>query len=381
MPGSKPLILPQELIDAVVDAIVSPLDLSEDPWIVTSILPLKACALVARTFVRPCQRYIFYGIRLRDNASRFASLLESSPHIASYIRAVYVETALERDEPVSIRQVLQLSTNLVWLDINLQTWLSGLATVPVSGRQAFAVMLQDGLAQASLQRVMLRNFALESRQLENLLFRSKGLKTLELRSPAFALPTTGTPTERIQPAVVLERLVLYFVKSETVQKLLETFKRVDLTKLRSLCLHNTPMNSLLAANASTLETLELRGLFPGTFLENDEPVDVFTGAAQLRVLDLQVPLLVDLIPVVRNFGSLRHLVKLHTVVIAVIQKAAPAEWTALDLLLGRDLQTLKEVRIRPGSDLHLNPHPHELVRSWMPILAEKGVLRITVDSS
>ncbi|KAJ7052763.1 hypothetical protein C8F01DRAFT_1372233 [Mycena amicta] len=178
------------------------------------------------------------------------------------------------------------------------------------------------------------------------------------------------------------RLVLYFVKSETVQKLLETFKRVDLTKLRSLCLHNTPMNSLLAANASTLETLELRGLFPSRFLENDEPVDVFTGAAQLRVLDLQVPLLADLIPVVRNFGSLRHLVKLHTVVIALVQKAAPAEWTALDLLLGRDdLPALKEVYIRPGSDIHLNPHSHELVRSWMPILAEKGVLRITVDSS
>ncbi|KAJ7057249.1 hypothetical protein C8F01DRAFT_1233654 [Mycena amicta] len=305
-------------------------------------------------------------------------LSRRSPHVASYIRAVYVETSLGPNELVSIRQVLQLSINLMRLDINLQTSLPGRPTV--TSTPAFAVMLQDSLAQASLGRVMLRNFVLgNARQLENILCRSKGLKTLELRSTGFSQITTRTPAEetQIQPVVVLERLVLWFLDSETVQELLETFKRVDLTKLRSLCLHDTPMNSLLAANASTLETLELRGLFsPGRFLENNAPADVFTGAAQLLTLDIQLPLLVYLIPVVRNFGSLRHLVRLHTVAITVTQKATLAEWTELDLLLGGDLPALKVVCIHTGSDFHLDPHSEELIRSCMPVLVGKGVLRI-----
>ncbi|KAJ7050412.1 hypothetical protein C8F01DRAFT_1345308 [Mycena amicta] len=368
-------MLPQELIDAVVDAIVSPVDLPEDPWILHVVGPswpvlrtLRACALVARTFVHRCQRYIFHAVRLRYNATRFASLLEGSPHVASYIRAVYVETSLGPNELVSIRQLLQLSINLMRLDIHLQTSLPA---------RAFAVMLQDSLAQASLGRVMLRHFVLENaRQLENILCRSKGLKTLELHSTRFPPPMNRTPAEEIQPVVMLERLVLYLLDSETVQELLETFKRVDLTKLRSLCLHGTPMNSLLAANASTLETLELRGLSPGRFLENNAPADVFTGAAQLLTLDIQVPLLVYLIPIVRNFGSLRHLVRLHTVAITVTQKATLAEWTELDLLLGGDLPALKEVCIHTGSDFHLDPHSEELIRSCMPVLVGKGVLRI-----
>ncbi|KAJ7060861.1 hypothetical protein C8F01DRAFT_1369727 [Mycena amicta] len=370
--------LPQELIDAIIDAIVSSLDLSEDPWIASSVFPtLRACSLVAHAFVRPCQQYIFHGITLSDDAGSFVSLLETSPHIASYIRALYVESALRGAEPTEIRQILELATNLVRLDISPEP---SVGPVSVPWTQDFSTVYEDSLALASLRHVTLWYFTFDNaRQLEELLSRSVGLKTLVLRSVRFSETATPTPAEEteVEPTVVLERLDLYFLDSGNVSALLEAFKRVDLTKLRSLYLHNTPMNSLLESNASTLEELRIRAYYPDMFLNDNVSADALAGASQLLTLDLKLPFLPSLSRMVRRFGSLEHLVQLHTVIVSVSQKTVPAEWTELDDQLGVLGGELKEVRIHSGSQWNNEePHSDERMQTWMPVLAGRGVLRL-----
>jgi hypothetical protein len=105
--------------------------------------------------------------------------------------------------------------------------------------------------------------------------------------------------------------------------------------------------------------------------------EALAGAHHLQALDLKLPFLPSLNKMLRMFGSLDHLTRLHTISVTVSQQTDQADWQELDRLLGvlSDLPALAEVNIFSGSEWD-KPHPESLLRAWMPTLAGRDVLRV-----
>ncbi|KAJ7099911.1 hypothetical protein B0H15DRAFT_796652 [Mycena belliarum] len=382
--------LPQELIDAIVDAIVAEGGLAQDPWMIDNSVDLletlRSCALVAHAFVRPCQTYLFHGLILTDNEGispeALSAIFTASPHLASYARALYFEHRAVDAHLESILNILASLTNLARIDIYPSTGdVSLWATYPEPLRASFSAIF----ALPSIQHITLCYLWFEdASELQTLLSESTGLKTLGLCSVAFAALERGEgpkmPPAVSSPRVVLNSLQVYFLLAEHIEDIIQTFTTVDITRLRSLYLHNTPMKSLLKVAGPTIRDLKIRAYYSDIFLPETvdavalETVDAtaLAGAHLLRSLDLQLPFLQTLNKLVHLFGSLVHLALLQTVNITVSQKTypGPAEWLELDRLLG-ELPALRDVHVYSGE-----PHEEALLRSWMPVLAGRDVLRI-----
>ncbi|KAJ6558090.1 hypothetical protein B0H19DRAFT_1261644 [Mycena capillaripes] len=389
--------LPQELIEVIIDAVVSDLDLTEEPWIIHKtpdvLETLRACALAAQAFLRPCQMYIFHGIAICDEARipppLFSTLLLQSPHLASYVRALYFEfssepRALVVDEHLeAISHILTSATNLERLDVSSKE----------TGYYVFFEEPPGDAFLAAFSLPYLRHLTLwnlyftDASALQAHLEVCTSLKTLVLRSLDFDGSDNAEPVERptepsdsvSPPRVVLDALHLYFLAPTQVQDLVDSFNTVvDITHLRSLYLHNTPMNTLLRVNAATIQRLTIRAYFTDELLDEAIDPDALADAHDLQALDLQLPFLPSLNRLLRRLGSLGHLMCLRTVSVTVSQKTQPAEWQALDELLDA-APALAEVNIYSGSRWGWDPD--EPQPEWMPALAGRDVLRIHHFSS
>ncbi|KAJ7697646.1 hypothetical protein B0H17DRAFT_355426 [Mycena rosella] len=260
--------LPQELIDSIVDAIVDEVDLAQDPWIIDNSIEvletLRSCALVAHVFLRPCQTYIFHGLTLSDeeriSPEAFSDLFTARPHLASYVRALYFEYKAVEEHLEPITHILASVTNLARLDIY---------PTPESSWYSYPVPLQESFsaafALASMHHITLWYFCFhDASELQTLLSESTGLKTLVLRSITF--DSTELPDEtppEVVPQVALDSLQMYFLDAAHVQAILGSFSTIDVTQLRSIYLHNTPMKSLLKLNAPSIRRVKIRAYYSG----------------------------------------------------------------------------------------------------------------------
>ncbi|KAJ7611010.1 hypothetical protein FB45DRAFT_942279 [Roridomyces roridus] len=89
--------LPQELIDSILDE-------------VNDFASLKSCSLVASSFRYPSQRILYRCVRLQDNYGAIRTLLQDSPHIASYITILHISFATSDGRPVdteSLERILE----------------------------------------------------------------------------------------------------------------------------------------------------------------------------------------------------------------------------------------------------------------------------------
>ncbi|KAK7044962.1 hypothetical protein R3P38DRAFT_2881915 [Favolaschia claudopus] len=381
--------LPQELVNSIIDAVVDDVDLQRDPWIVDNtpgiLDTLKACSLVSHAFVHPCQTYIFHGVTVSKDAQLppfvLSTLLKESPHLALHVRALYLEYCLADDpdniEP--IRHILASLENLARLDMYPESksqqvpWQSYPEAIRASFLSAFALPY--------LRHITLwyTHFA-DALELQSLLLQSTSLKTLVLRSVVLGSPEgsqSQTPlTEQPPPRAVLESLQLYFLDKGQVQDLLDSFTAIDITHLRSLYLHNTPMNVLLRMNAATLEEIKIRAYYPDLFLEETLDSGALPQAQKLQVLELKVPFLASLTKTLRILGDFGHLATLRTISVTVSQKTSQAEWKELDELIGNGvLLALKDVDVFTGSPFY-PPLSEEQLREWMPMVAGRNVLRV-----
>ncbi|KAJ7099914.1 hypothetical protein B0H15DRAFT_818045 [Mycena belliarum] len=372
--------LPQELIDAIVDAIVAEGDLAQDPWIIDNSVAvletLRSCALVAHAFVRPCQTYLFHALTLTDDEGAspeaLSALFAARPHLASYARALYFEYRAVDAHLASILHILASLTGLARIDIYPPTDdVSPWATYPEPLRASFSAIF----ARPCIHHITLWYLWFEdASELQRLLSESTGLKTLVLRSVAFGALERGEgpkmPPAASSPRVVLHSLQVYFLLAEHIEDIVRTFTTVDITRLRSLYLHNTPMTSLLRVTAPTIRDLKIRAYYSDSSLPETVDATALARAHLLRSLDLQLPFLHALTTLLRLLGSLAHLARLRTVTVTVSQKTCAAEWRELDRLVGA-LPALRDVRVWPGA-----PHGEAVLRAWMPGLAGRGVLRI-----
>ncbi|KAJ7268534.1 hypothetical protein C8J57DRAFT_1469155 [Mycena rebaudengoi] len=97
--------LPQELTDAIVERV-------EDSN------SLKACSLVASTFVGPCQRSLFRCTLLNSNRLEVLNAMFTSPRLASYIRDVELTIADSRHDQSALTPLLRSLLNVAWLKIH-----------------------------------------------------------------------------------------------------------------------------------------------------------------------------------------------------------------------------------------------------------------------
>ncbi|KAJ7640813.1 hypothetical protein DFH06DRAFT_1052520 [Mycena polygramma] len=379
--------LPQELIDAIIDAVVAHADLVEKPWVVNEnpdvLENLRACALVAHAFVRPCQTYLFHGITLCDGAlPRLSTLFKQSPLLARYVRALDFDCSHWGDEHLEpIVDILASVTNLERLYIH-----------PSYSRPLRSGPIRDTILSAFtlpyLHHLSLRFICFEDAfELHACLAACTGLKTLVLHSIEFndapiksdIVESSGDP--RIQRAskppslqIVLESLQLSWLSGTQVQALLDAFTVVEVNRLRALRLHHTPMGALLRINTATIQRLAIRTYFTqyadeavlGQFIDQD----ALTAAHGLRALELVMLSLPQLATTLRRLRPRQH-TSLRTVSVQVSLATQPAEWQVLDALLD-EVPALAEVYVYSRSPEDFDkPQPE-----WMPSLAARGVLRI-----
>ncbi|KAJ6583036.1 hypothetical protein DFH09DRAFT_1360314 [Mycena vulgaris] len=370
--------LPQELIDSIIDAIVDAVDLAQDLWLtdkaVDVLATLRSCSLAARTFVCPCQAHIFRRITLseegRISPELFSHVCATLPHLASYVRALCFEYTETEERLESFMHILESLKNLIRLELHPHSkyeWQSYPAPLRAVFLAAFAL--------PSIRHITLRNlhFA-HAPQLQTVLSESAGLKTLVLGSDTFGIVELVESPQvypEVYPRVILDSLQIHFLDAAHVQAIMNSFTAVDITGLRSLYLHNTSAESLLKANAPSIQHLKLHAYYSDMFLA--ETVDALAGALQLQSLEFITPSLSSISRMVRIFGPLDHLASLRTLCITVSAKTHAVGWRDLDKLLG-ELPALAELHVysrSPGE-----PHPEPILQRWMPLLAPRGVLRL-----
>lgn len=258
--------IPQEL----VDEIISEFDLSEKYDFVIH-LTLKSCALAARSFVQPCQERLFSRISMHDYdkcliaqeieplaappdvasvslSRQLATLLSSSPHIATYIRTLdlcYSATTEASFIPLILCAVTALET-LILMDDSGERFPVNPSTIAV-------------FSLPSLKRVELSNYYFDNPfELESLLRKGKSLKELTLRAISFASDEHGSGvTTDVRPSdVALEILILVRLDSETIQSMLNIFTAVDIRHVKWLSIFDSPLKHLLRANAPSVQKLK-----------------------------------------------------------------------------------------------------------------------------
>ncbi|KAJ7448036.1 hypothetical protein FB451DRAFT_1289642 [Mycena latifolia] len=361
--------LPQELIDSIVDAILDGVDLAQDPWIIGRTVDV----------LRTLRSYLpFHGVTAGDDErkspNRYFVLFSARPHLASYVHALRFEHRAVEEHHEPIAHILASVKTLVHLHIYPDPegpWMWNTASL--------RAIFSSALALPSLRHIALWYFSFEDAlELQTLLSESTGLKTLVLNSTTFG--TTKPPgrletTPKMSPRVVLDSLELYFMDAADVQAILDSFTTVDLTRLGSLYLRDTPISSLFNMTMSSIQHLTVDAYYPEIYAGNVD-ADALAGAHYLQSLDFTVPSLPSLTKMLRLFGSLEQLSRLRTLCLTVSRKTYPTEWQELDALLGV-LPALGDVHVYSGAEWTPGePHEEALMRTWMPVLAGRNVLRI-----
>ncbi|KAJ7268558.1 hypothetical protein C8J57DRAFT_1509740 [Mycena rebaudengoi] len=138
--------LPQELIDAILERVED----SES---------LKACSLVAGSFLAPSQRSLFRYLRLRYNILKaLNALFTASARLASYIRDVQIHIPLLPHHQSTLHSVLRLLPNIarmkiygdpvLWSDISEELRLTLLNVIARPSFQRLHLLYVHGVPSA-----------------------------------------------------------------------------------------------------------------------------------------------------------------------------------------------------------------------------------------
>ncbi|KAJ6523515.1 hypothetical protein DFH09DRAFT_1330004 [Mycena vulgaris] len=376
-PTCASMYLAQELIYAVVDAIVADAHLVQHPWTriidtdPATIKTLRSCALVGRAYVRPCQMCIFQDLALSDkrhgSPQTLSALLVTNPHLAFYVRGLSVDYRKMEEHLEPIMHILALVTNLTHLAISPDPQRY---PVPLP-----ALVLKAFSFPKYLRHIALGYFYFEDVwELHTLLCRNKSLRSLVLRK------ITLESTEKLRPGdsqaqipsaesprIVLESLRLGFMEARVVQAMLDAFTVVDITHLSVLELLEIPMKPLLTLNAPSLQHIKFWTHQSSRHLAHIVDPDALARAHHLQSLDIVVAYLLTLNKMWLMFSSLAQPAHLSALYIRVQVAAEQREWSTLDGLLGA-LPVLAEVHV------YWDRNTEAEMRDWMPVLAGRNVL-------
>ncbi|KAJ7735733.1 hypothetical protein B0H16DRAFT_127343 [Mycena metata] len=257
--------LPQELIDSILDTLVLT-DPDKHDSVLSQNSPevqstLRSCALVSRAFAEPSQRKIFFTVRLGYNYMPFLDLLTASPHIGVFVRTLEATYQLCEDHPIN--GILTLLLHLECIILNgreLSIDPQHLRHFPTFGASCALAFSLPSVRHIELGHLIFSDVV----ELESLLRGSTGLKKLSLHSCLFenrdaTLFSGGR-------SISLDSLDLFKISDDKViESMIDSFAVVDITHLRSLRLHFSAAHSIVAANAASLDEVDIKystGIFP-----------------------------------------------------------------------------------------------------------------------
>ncbi|KAJ7464972.1 hypothetical protein B0H11DRAFT_2050353 [Mycena galericulata] len=389
-PQRNTVLLPQELIDAIIDEFdLSLKDRETRPPSFPDRKSLRAFSLVSHAFVGPNQRKLFSTVDLRnpyyysdappDERSRlFSKLLSSKPHIGTYVKNLTLAYRSARSK--SVEHVLSSLPNLRRLSLDPR------------GRHfddvlPFSIHIRDSFISAfslaSLRRLELRRHRFtDALELDSILSNGIGLEELCLDSILFDDHSTRASDIGSVPArVVLRSLEFLKMGTQNVEAIMHAFTAVDITHLRSLFLDRYPQ-SFLRVNTISMEELTLtvsashHGPMDGYF---PRPLDqILTAKNSLRVLHLRVYYHNGIPRVIRQLGNLANLQALKRISITARCDSIQSDmWSEVDSLLigvgSEKVQIYLDCPHRTGLHMDL-----EQVRQTMPALDAKGILRLDI---
>ncbi|KAJ7663485.1 hypothetical protein B0H17DRAFT_1211658 [Mycena rosella] len=163
-------------------------------------MALRSCALVAHTFVRPCETYFFHRLTLleaeRTSRENLYALFAERPHFASYVRALSFALNVEDKDLVeqlkSLTHTLGSMANLARLEI-LTDMDHAWSIYPAPLRESFSAVC--GLPSMRHIGFSYMRFQ-DASELHTLLSKSAGLKTLLLRRIDFQNTSQPSASKR-----------------------------------------------------------------------------------------------------------------------------------------------------------------------------------------
>ncbi|KAJ6583067.1 hypothetical protein DFH09DRAFT_1145235 [Mycena vulgaris] len=390
--------IPEELIDAIIGEF----DLSENYDSQTQIT-LQSCALVARSFVRLCQTRLFARISVYDYGQnptilshQLATLLESSPHLAAYIRTLDLYHSSDGAETEFVSRILCAVTELHTL---ILTCTSYKEAFPIDA-STLAVFACPSLRRVELLQYRFANVL----ELQMLLSRSLSLRELSLDEIDFNGDEYGEAStdhasaveDASSNTVVLKSLALSKMEPLDVELMLESFTTVDITHLQSLSFFVSPITGLLRVNAASLQTVKIG--YPCVNFENSDYAEEMDpnilADNQLASLDFESDDLESVLTALPLFGDLANLKALKTIRIALSDNlisdvsgdafSGDAQWRELDALLAQvrsvgvvEVSIYANVEPETGAN-RVDPGEGEVVRKGFPLVSENGSLRLHV---
>ncbi|KAJ6583096.1 hypothetical protein DFH09DRAFT_1145287 [Mycena vulgaris] len=371
--------LPQELVDLILDHVHLDPDGREES--------LRACALTARSFVRPSQIHLFSRVDSSRALREFSGLILSSPHVAAYVQTLNIRTG--PGSPGHTSHILCSLPHLRHIDLSPDarphrrpSWCKQPA--PVRASLLVACVLP------SVRCITFRHYTFRGGfELQILLRNSPGLTELRLERVRFDAPLLPSSPRRLpspKARAVLNSLTVSAIEGPKASELLNVFSSIDIKHLRKvtvgLILKGFALVYLLRANARSLEEVDLYDIdFRGRNHRAAAEADILAGENRLRLVTLCVKDAAGAASVLRLVGSLAHLKALKTVRIVMAAKVEHMDvggWTLLDSLF------TSAGNVLDGLEVHMHfvfvPTAEEQgdVRARMPSL-DAGALHIHDD--
>ncbi|KAJ7060883.1 hypothetical protein C8F01DRAFT_1141173 [Mycena amicta] len=394
--------LPQELIDTIVDIFA---DTFPD-----GNATLRACALAARAFVRPCQQRLFESVKLYtarhanctrgdiasavNTTKRLAQLLDASPHLGAYVKNVSIafpKTVPDEEGSDYIRALSNVFSAFPAIDV-LSLEPRAINWDDIWNIYSIPTDLVDAMVPVapctSLRRLELtRTHFTTINELEDAISVAPNLRDLVLRDIMIYQVDEAAPPLRAasrDKRATLESLELRVVPSYFFQEALEAFTHVaTITNLRSVCMDEYD-DLILRTNAATLEEIVLiRRHGQDVHLIGTALLDLLSGDV-LRSLHLK--LTSDLTNLHTNIQHIRVLTNTRT-------SFAHGKTIFINLQDAGLLYSLLSDIDDLFGGVHLHPGPErvvmqlgfdggvERVRELMPLLKAKGVLEVVQMSS
>ncbi|KAJ6534131.1 hypothetical protein B0H19DRAFT_439811 [Mycena capillaripes] len=300
-----PFLIP-DLVDHCID------------FLYGSILDLRACSLVCRSWVNAAQSHIFRRILLSGDAEdmweKLKPLLETSPHLTRYISRLFI--CPEQLSAQSFSDICNLSfTNLRSVCINQFSSIS--PSMVIAMQQLFSLPSLSSVTLWCLQWPARPGMWNRCSSLKHLfLYCTEGDPEQELTpSTSKAPPSLVPPTISLRKRVTLQSLCIRTSEARPGRSidnwLTEALRPFDMSALNALSISKHPEIIRLEAFAVSLDTIEL---FEFVATLSEVPIDL-SSFSNLAVLRMSLPKTTTLPMALQTLQTIRSPNRIRKIVV------------------------------------------------------------------
>ncbi|KAJ7264784.1 hypothetical protein C8J57DRAFT_1308171 [Mycena rebaudengoi] len=368
--------IPQELVNAIIDSSAQDLQETWSYW--AHIEPpeaatLRACALVSHSFSSRSRMHLFASINCwnEDRLRKFGRLLLESPHIGPlYVRHFCLRLTSAVLE--GLAHTLLFLTKLTQFELisDYHHPLDGIRTPFLKDA------LLDIFSSHSLRSLAFSSHGFRDTAAFNaLLNQATGLEELCLDRIGFSHTTPGL---NATAPVIIRHLRLTNMHINDIEIMLSV---LDITRVRSLDLGNTPILPILKANVKHLRSI--RCCQTNALYQRIVDQDILEGNRSLQSIEI-VDTPKVMVVALEDFGDLKHLKALKTISLDVIRNELSAKneansWSRLDSILANVDGVLQNVHIYFYETERRESPDIEILKRWLPSVAGKISLHTSVD--